>query len=93
MHTAGRKAEPLTFTIRAMDYHPLVCYDGMTGDLIKIQLRDGTQYSCTGVVDFCSRYWMNICMTIRKSLFYFVVIAVFLRLIFISSVEKTAQAM
>ena len=33
-------------------YHPLVCYDGITGDLIKIQLRDGTQYSCTGVVDF-----------------------------------------
>ena len=32
--------------------HPFVCYDGMTGDLIKIQLRDGTQYSCTGVVDF-----------------------------------------
>ena len=32
--------------------HPLVCYDGMTGDLIKIQLCDGTQYSCTGVVDF-----------------------------------------
>ena len=32
--------------------HPLVCYDGMIGDLIKIQLRDGTQYSCTGVVDF-----------------------------------------
>ena len=30
----------------------VVCYDGMTGDLIKIQLRDGTQYSCTGVVDF-----------------------------------------
>ena len=24
----------------------------MTGGLIKIQLRDGTQYSCTGVVDF-----------------------------------------
>lgn len=24
----------------------------MTGDLIKIRLRDGTQYSCTGVVDF-----------------------------------------
>ena len=33
-------------------YHPLVCYDGMTRDLIKIQLRNGTQYSCTGVVDF-----------------------------------------
>lgn len=24
----------------------------MTGDLIKVQLRDGTQYSCTGVADF-----------------------------------------
>ena len=24
----------------------------MTGDLVKIQLRDGTEYSCTGVVDF-----------------------------------------
>ena len=33
-------------------YHPLVCYDGITGDLIKILLRDGTRYSCTGVVDF-----------------------------------------
>ena len=73
--------------------HPLVCYDGMTGDLIKIQLRDGTQYSCTGVADFYSRYWVNICMTIRKSLFCFVVIVVFLRLIYISSARKTAQAM
>ena len=32
--------------------HPLVCYDEITGDLIKIQLRDGTQYSSTGVVYF-----------------------------------------
>ena len=42
MHTADR----------GNGYHLLVCYDGMTGDLIKVQLRDGTQYSCTGVVDF-----------------------------------------
>ena len=41
---------------------------------------------------FCSRYWMNICMTIRKSLFYFVVIAVFLHLIFISSVRKNGTS-
>lgn len=40
------------FHYQSNGYHPLVCYDGMTGDLIKIQLRDGTQYSCTGVVDF-----------------------------------------
>ena len=40
------------FHYQSNGYHPLVCYDGMTGDLVKIQLRDGTQYSCTGVVDF-----------------------------------------
>ena len=40
------------FNYQSNGYPPLVCYDGMTGDLIKIQLRDGAQYSCTGVVDF-----------------------------------------
>ena len=40
------------FNYQDNGYHPLVCYDGITGDLIKIQLRDGTRYSCTGVVDF-----------------------------------------
>lgn len=33
-------------------YHPLLCYDGLTGDLIKAELRKGSAYSCTGVVDF-----------------------------------------
>ena len=40
------------FHYRSNGYHPLVCYDGITGDLIKIQLRDGAAYSCTGVTDF-----------------------------------------
>ena len=40
------------FHYQSNGYHPLVCYDGITGDLIKIQLRDGNKYSCTGVVDF-----------------------------------------
>lgn len=40
------------FHYKSNGYHPLVCYDGMTGDLIKIQLRNGAKYSCTGVVDF-----------------------------------------
>ncbi len=25
-------------------YHPLLCYDGLTGELLKAELRDGTQY-------------------------------------------------
>lgn len=33
-------------------YHPLVAYDGITGDLLKIQFRDGTDYSSTGVLEF-----------------------------------------
>lgn len=33
-------------------YHPLVCYDGLTGDLLKIKLRDGSVYTSSDVVDF-----------------------------------------
>ena len=47
-----QEGKAFNFHYQSNGYHPLVCYDGMTGDLIKIQLRDGAQYSCTGVVDF-----------------------------------------
>ena len=47
-----QEGRAFNFHYQSNGYHPLVCYDGMTGDLIKIQLRDGTQHSCTGVVDF-----------------------------------------
>ena len=47
-----QEGRAFNFHYQSNGYHPLVCYDGMTGDLIKIQLCDGTQYSCTGVVDF-----------------------------------------
>ena len=47
-----QEGRAFNFHYQSNGYHPLVCYDGMTGNLIKIQLRDGTQYSCTGVVDF-----------------------------------------
>lgn len=47
-----QEGRAFNFHYQSNGYHPLVCYDGMTGDLIEIQLRDGTQYSCTRVVDF-----------------------------------------
>ena len=47
-----QEGRAFNFHYRSNGYHPLVCYDGMTGDLVKIQLRDGTEYSSTGVVDF-----------------------------------------
>jgi hypothetical protein len=33
-------------------YHPLLCYDGLTGDLLKAQLRNGNVYTSNGVVEF-----------------------------------------
>lgn len=47
-----QEGRAFNFHYQSNGYHPLVCYDGVTGDLIKIQLRDGTKYSCSGVVEF-----------------------------------------
>ena len=47
-----QEGRTFNFHYQSTGYHPLLCFDGITGDLIKIQLRDGSKYSCTGVVDF-----------------------------------------
>ena len=47
-----QEGEGFNFHYQNHGYHPLVCYDGITGDLLKIELRNGTDYSCTSVVDF-----------------------------------------
>ena len=47
-----QEGRAFNFHYQSNGYHPLVCFDGITGDLIKIQLRDGTKYSCTGVASF-----------------------------------------
>jgi len=47
-----QEGRAFNFHYRSNGYHPLVCYAGITGDLIKIQLRDGATYSCTGVTNF-----------------------------------------
>ena len=47
-----QEGRAFNFHYRSNGYHPLVCYDGITGDLIKIQLRDGAAYSCIGVTNF-----------------------------------------
>lgn len=48
----GQEGEAFNYHYQAHGYHPLVCYDGITRDLLKIELRNGTDYSCTGVVPF-----------------------------------------
>ena len=47
-----QEGEAFNFHYQAHGYHPLVCYDGITGDLLKLQLRDGSAYSSNGVADF-----------------------------------------
>lgn len=37
---------------RTVGYHPLVVFDGMTGDFLKAQLRPGNVYTSNGVVEF-----------------------------------------
>lgn len=37
---------------RTMGFHPLVAFDGLTGDFLKAQLRPGSVYTSNGVVDF-----------------------------------------
>ena len=40
----SQEGEGFNYHYQAHGYHPLLCYDGLTGDLIKAQLRDGTDY-------------------------------------------------
>lgn len=48
----AQEGEGFNYHYQAHGYHPLLCYDGLTGDLLKAELRDGTAYSSTGVVEF-----------------------------------------
>ena len=53
LNTYGKQeGEGFNYHYDAHGYHPLLCYDGITGDLLKIELRNGTDYSSTGVEKF-----------------------------------------
>lgn len=53
LNTYGKQeGEAFNYHYSAHGYHPLLCYDGLTGDLLKAELRNGSDYSSTGVVDF-----------------------------------------
>ena len=45
LNTYGKQeGEAFSYHYQAHGYHPLLCYDGLTGDLLKAELRDGTMY-------------------------------------------------
>ena len=47
-----QEGDGFNFHYQAHGYHPLLCYDGLTGDLIKTELRDGTLYCSNGADKF-----------------------------------------
>ena len=47
-----QEGEGFNVHYRAHGYHPMLCYDGLTGDLIRAQLRDGRDYCSTGSAEF-----------------------------------------
>lgn len=53
LNTYGsQEGEGFNYHYQAHGYHPLLCYDGLTGDLLKVELRDGTQYCSKGAGQF-----------------------------------------
>lgn len=46
----NQEGQGFNFHYHAQGYHPLLCYDGLTGDLLKAELRDGT-LNCSNDAD------------------------------------------
>ena len=53
LNTYGeQEGEAFNYHYQAHGYHPLLCFDGITGDLLKLELRDGTHYCSNGADKF-----------------------------------------
>jgi hypothetical protein len=48
----SQEGESYNAHYRSHGYHPLLCYDGLTGDLLKAKLRKGSDYCSNGAADF-----------------------------------------
>ena len=51
-----QEGEGFNFHYQAHGYHPLLCYDGLTGDLLKAELRDGTLHCSNDADKFMEPY-------------------------------------
>jgi hypothetical protein len=47
-----QEGNAFNYHYQANGYHPLFCYDGITGDLLKEELRDGSQYCSRDADEF-----------------------------------------
>ena len=47
-----QEGEGFNYHYQAHGYHPILCYDGLTGDLLRAMLRDGTDYCSKDSAEF-----------------------------------------
>lgn len=52
IHMASRKTLLINAHYGTVGFHPLVAFDGLTGDFLKAKLRSGKVYTSNGTVDF-----------------------------------------
>lgn len=53
LETYGKQeGQAFNYHYQQNGYHPLVCYDALTGDLLKAQLREGAKYCSNGSGEF-----------------------------------------
>jgi len=88
-----QEGRAFNFHYQSNGYHPLVYYDGIILDLLKIQLRDGTKYSSTGVVDFLQPIFDEYLEDFPEIKLLLRGDSGFTTLSFINSVKKTVPAM
>ena len=83
LNTYGKQeGEGFNFHYQAHGYHPLFCYDGITGDLLKAELRNDTQYCSNDADKFVIPLLQEYRAKYPSLPFIFVVIAVLLLLIY-----------
>jgi len=48
----NQEGHDFNYHYQANGYHPLLCFDGLTGDLLKTELRPGAMYCSNGAAEF-----------------------------------------
>ena len=48
----NQEGEAFNYHYQTHGYHPLLCFDGMTGDLLKLELRPGAMYCSKNAAEF-----------------------------------------
>lgn len=71
LETYGRQEDgAFNAHYQSCGYHPLLCYNGITGDLLKAELRGGSQYCSNGAGAFLEELLQELDSDFPETLFY-----------------------